>query len=274
MRAILLATVAIVVTVGTAAAEPRSIRHADDMMLARRDMKAVNFGVLRDEVEKLRLELQAARQALYWQQTQGVYKARKYQDGVREAIAGDVAKASEDLEQLRNKAESVRALRNAAATENAAATDGAAVKPAPVPIERINHLIKLEPGHSMMWTAPHAFKTVAPGDIEIADALNGETDRDLIITAKQKDGFTNFVLVDGEGVIVANLEVQVGVPASVGTHVHIHNKKDNVAGFTNYQCVDGHCFRRGDKMEGNDRVPPPSAVINQTNTQPAPAPTK
>jgi hypothetical protein len=267
MRAILLATVAIVVTVGTAAAEPRSIRHADDMTLARRDMKAVNFGVLRDEVEKLRLELQMARQALYRQQTQGAYEARKYQDGVREAVAGDLAKAKEDLEQYRNKVEGLKALR-------IAATEDAAVKPALVPVEQINHLIKLNPGEAIQWTAPRAFKTVVPGNSEVADAISGETDRDLVIAAKNKDEFTNFLLLDGEGVLVANLRVQVGVPPSIGSRVHIHNKKDNVAGFTNYQCVDGHCFRRDDKMEGSDRVPPPSTVINQTNTQPAPAPTK
>jgi len=125
-----------------------------------------------------------------------------------------------------------------------------------------SNVLKVNPGSATNWTAPGAFRSVVAGDAEIADVINGETDRDVVVIAK-KEGITNFVLLDGEGVVVANLQVQVGIPLPL-RQVRIHNKKDNPAGYTSYQCAP-HCIRREDKMEGNDRQPPASTIVNIGN---------
>jgi TolA-binding protein len=246
MRAILLATVAGVLLTGNAFAESRSIRHPDDLALARKDVNIATIGKLADQVQALRQQLRATeeRAELRMQQMEQMEnQARRRYELLQNAIKADVSNAQEQIAQIRNGAGS--------------ATDGASARP----LETTNS-ITLTQGHAVSWTAPRPFKTVVPGNSEIADAINGEADNQIIIVAKQKDGFTNFVMLDDKGKQVANLEVRVGTPESVGHPVRIHNKKDNPAGYTNYQCADGHCFRRDDKMEGSDRAPPAGTIIN------------
>lgn len=90
------------------------------------------------------------------------------------------------------------------------------------------------------------------------------------------------MLVDGSGQEVGNVLVTVTNPEPVreGNKVVIHNKIDNLAGFTNYLC-NPICIRLKDDMEGADRVPQRnlfsglSSTINQTaTTPPAPAGTQ
>ena len=110
----------------------------------------------------------------------------------------------------------------------------------------------------------------------VADGVPGQTDRILVITSKPKvEGQTNFVLVDRSGQEVGDVLVTVTNPEPVreGNKVVIHNKIDNLAGFTNYLC-NPICIRLKDDMEGADRVPQRnlfsglSSTINQTATTP------
>ena len=70
------------------------------------------------------------------------------------------------------------------------------------------------------------------------------------------EGQTNFLLVDGSGQEVGNVVVTVANPEPVrqGNKVVVHNKINNLAGYTNYIC-NPICFRVKDDMEGGDRVP-------------------
>jgi hypothetical protein len=104
----------------------------------------------------------------------------------------------------------------------------------------------------------------------------------LVITSKTVEGQTNFLLVDGSGQEVGNVVVTVTNPEVPGKKVVIHNKIDNVAGYTNYLC-NPICIRVKDEMEGGDRVPVRNlstqfsnstinSSVNQTTTAPPPGP--
>ena len=262
MKLILLATVAGVLLTGNALADSRSIYHQDDLALTKKDVNTAALHALRDDVNRLRQELAAAAQ-LAQSEKQQLQQQRRL---LREAIAADLAQAREQFEQFRNKKNSLLALRQQEVTDqgNQQKADQVTVKPAPMPLMTSN-VLKVNPGSATTWTAPGAFRTVVAGDAEIADVINGETDHDVVVIAK-KEGITNFLLLDGEGVVVANLQVHVGIPLPLG-QVRIHNKKDNPAGYTSYQCAP-HCVRREDKMEGNDRQPPASTIVNIGNGNP------
>src|SRR5262249_17885044 len=96
----------------------------------------------------------------------------------------------------------------------------------------------MRPGFSIRYESPRPFASVVPGNTRVADAVPGATDRVLVITSKPVEGQTNFLLVDGSGQEVGNIVVSVTYPEPVreAHKVEIHNKLDNVAGYTNYIC--------------------------------------
>ena len=107
--------------------------------------------------------------------------------------------------------------------------------------------IKIPVGTARVWHTPMPFKTVIPGDIGIADIVPGETNADVVIVGK-KEGFTNFVLVNGEGVVLVDVILQVGYPWPLH-QVRVHNKKNNPSAYTSYQCPpehNQHCFLKDD----------------------------
>jgi hypothetical protein len=59
------------------------------------------------------------------------------------------------------------------------------------------------------------------------------SDADVVINAK-KEGFTNFVLTDGEGIVLVDVTIQVGIPLPLH-QVRVHNKRDNQPAYTSYQ---------------------------------------
>ena len=146
------------------------------------------------------------------------------------------------------------------------------------------HYITMPPGFSIRYESPKPFASVVPGNTRVADAVPGATDRVLVITSKPVEGETNFLLVDASGQEVGNVAVTVTNPPNPqpireGKNVVIHNKIDNLAGYTNYIC-NPVCIRVGDPMEGGDRVPLQNLststqtfneTINQTSP-PAPGP--
>jgi Pilus formation protein N terminal region len=140
------------------------------------------------------------------------------------------------------------------------------------------HYITMPPGFSIRYESPRPFASVVPGNTRVADAVPGATDRVIVITSKTVEGQTNFLLVDGSGQEVGNVVVTVANPEVEGHKVEIHNKIDNVAGYTNYLC-NPICIRAKDEMEGGDRVPVrnlstqfSNSTLNQTVKQtPAPA---
>ena len=144
------------------------------------------------------------------------------------------------------------------------------------------HYITMPPGFSIRYESPKPFASVVPGNTRVADAVPGATDRVLVITSKPIEGQTNFLLVDASGQEVGNVAVTVANPEVQGHKVEIHNKIDNVAGYTNYLC-NPICIRARDEMEGGDRVPvrnlstqfsnsSVNSTVNQTTTAPPPGP--
>jgi Pilus formation protein N terminal region len=140
----------------------------------------------------------------------------------------------------------------AVAQQRPAAQQPAAAQQSPQP----THYITMPPGFSIRFESPRPFASVVPGNTNVADAVPGPTNRVLVITSKPVEGETNFLLVDGSGQEVGNVFVTVTYPERVreGAKVVIHNKKDNLAGYTNYIC-NPICVRVADPMEGGDRVP-------------------
>jgi Flp pilus assembly secretin CpaC len=120
--------------------------------------------------------------------------------------------------------------------------------------------INIPVGSVRVWHAPKPFKSVITGDTEIADVGVGETDADVVINAK-KEGFTNFMLVDGEGIVLADIKLQVGYPLPL-YQVRIYGRKGDISTYTSYQCPpeQNHlCYR---KDEGTDRTPKTVTVVN------------
>jgi hypothetical protein len=131
------------------------------------------------------------------------------------------------------------------------------------------HTIEMEPGFAARWTAPRPFASIIIGDSKVADAIPGQIDRVVVITSKTA-GQTNLLMVDDKGEQVANLFVSVApINRRESKKVAIHNKLDNLAGYTAYQCSP-ICVRMDDKLEGSDRVPPPRVVLQQPITVNAP----
>ena len=169
------------------------------------------------------------------------------------------------------------ALFAAAQQQRPAAQQPTAAQQSAAPQEvKPTHYITMPPGFSIRYESPRPFASVASGNPAVADGVPGQTDRILVITSKPKiEGQTNFVLVDRSGQEVGNVLVTVTNPEPVreGNKVEIHNKIDNLAGFTNYLC-NPICIRLKDDMEGADRVPQRnlfsglSSTINQTATTP------
>ena len=146
----------------------------------------------------------------------------------------------------------------------------------------------MPPGFSIRYESPRPFASVVAGNTNLAEAVPGQNDRVLVITSKPEvEGQTNFLLVDGSGQEVGNVAVTVTNPEPVRqpNKVVVHNKINNLPGYTNYLC-NPICIRVKDEMEGGDRVPErnlfsqsttSSDTLNQTidqRTPPAPAGTR
>lgn len=127
--------------------------------------------------------------------------------------------------------------------------------------EALSTTITLRPGFAARWQAPRAFRNVSVADGAIVDAAP-QSDHRLLLTAKAT-GATNVMVLDDQGELVANLIVSVGGTLN---KIVIHNKRDNLAGYTAYSCTPV-CERIEDKMEGTDRVPPQNQYqYNSTST--------
>lgn len=155
----------------------------------------------------------------------------------------------------------------------------------------VTHYITMPPGFSIRYELPRPFASVVAGNTNLAEAVPGATDRVLVITSKPAvegkpaEGQTNFLLVDRSGQEVGNVVVTVANPEPVrqGNKVVVHNKINNLPGYTAYIC-NPICFRIQDDLEGSDRVPErnlfsqsttSSDTVNQTIKQtPAPAGTQ
>ena len=119
------------------------------------------------------------------------------------------------------------------------------------------HYITMPPGYSIRYEAPRPFASVVAGNTNIAEAVPGQNNRVLVITSKPAvEGQTNFLLVDGSGQEVGNVVVTVANPEPVrqGNKVVVHNKINNLPGYTAYIC-NPICYRIKDDYEGGDRVP-------------------
>jgi hypothetical protein len=69
------------------------------------------------------------------------------------------------------------------------------------------HSIEIPPGFIEHWQAPRPFTAIMPGNTDVADAITGRTDRDVIILTKPGGGTSNILLVGENGEVVANLLV-------------------------------------------------------------------
>jgi hypothetical protein len=118
------------------------------------------------------------------------------------------------------------------------------------------HYITMPPGFSIRYESPKPFTNVQSGNPDVAVAVPSGSDRVLVITSKAVEGQTNFLLLNGNGQEVGNVIVVVATPdpERPANKVVVHNKLNNLAGFTNYVC-NPICIRVPDPMEGGDRVP-------------------
>jgi hypothetical protein len=127
-------------------------------------------------------------------------------------------------------------------------------------------------------------KTVIVGDHNLIDVVV-ENDRLAVLTAKDKPGLTNIIVLDEDGREVFDASVIV-VPPREGADdsVRIHNQK-NLADYTPYKCGAGgrpRCNRIADEKAYVDRVLSQSRWDNQNlnysgslgggGTAPAPPP--
>ena len=178
----------------------------------------------------------------------------------------------------------------AVAQQRAAAQQQRAAAQQPAAAQQVQptHYITMPPGYSIRYESPRPFASVVAGNTNIAEAVPGQNNRVLVITSKPEvEGQTNFLLVDGSGQEVGNVAVTVTNPEPVRqpNKVGVHNKINNLPGYTNYLC-NPICIRVKDEMEGGDRVPErnlfsqsttSSDTLNQTidqRTPPAPAGTR
>jgi hypothetical protein len=141
----------------------------------------------------------------------------------------------------------------------AAQQPAASQQPAAAQQVQPTHYIAMPPGFSIRYESPRPFASVVSGNTKVAEAVPGQTDRVLVITSKPEvEGQTNFLLVDRNGQEVGNVVVTVAYPEQPrvreGNKVEVHNKRSNLAGYTNYIC-NPICIRVADPLEGSDRVP-------------------
>jgi hypothetical protein len=122
--------------------------------------------------------------------------------------------------------------------------------------------IDMYPGFALRYKASKPFASAVVGNPEVVDALP-HTDEVLLIP-KAGGGETNILLLDNNGLQVANVWITVASATARAEDgkVRIHDKLDDVTAFTNYQCSAAGCMRSSDKMEGTDRAKPPSTVIS------------
>jgi Pilus formation protein N terminal region len=252
MRTILLATVAGVLLTGNAIARDKCPIRNSNCQTARGDILEARKGALRDELTALREQIARAPQEAL-EQTKEQIKKMMDQTASRLQLAEEqgvreLKKQRDHLNNLTNKINTLK-VQNGIPVE---------------PVEpKLTKQINIQVGSALVWHAPKPFKTAIPGDMGIADIVPGETNADVVIVGK-KEGFTNFVLVDGEGIVLADVTLQVGYPMPLH-QVRVLNKKDNPSAYTSYQCppeLNHHCYRREDKMEGTDRTAAPSTLIS------------
>jgi hypothetical protein len=109
------------------------------------------------------------------------------------------------------------------------------------PFSKLNATARIDmyPGTVVSWHLPEhqRFKTIVDGDENIA-ATHVENDSEVFVHAKPDiTGHTNFLALDEEGTVVANVLVRV-LPSNMRRdegRVDIHNKKE-LAGFKLYKC--------------------------------------
>ena len=150
-----------------------------------------------------------------------------------------------------------------AAQQPAAQQPAASQQPAAAQQVQATHHITMPPGFTIRYELPRPFASVVSGNTNVAEAAPGQTDRVLVITSKPLvegavAGQTNFLLVDRNGQEVGNVVVTVAYPEQPRDReahkVVVHNKRSNLAGYTNYIC-NPICIRVADPLEGGDRVP-------------------
>jgi hypothetical protein len=183
MRTILLATVAGVLLTGNAIARDKCPMSNSSCQHARSDILEARRGALQDELTALReqiaREAQEAREHIKKMMDQTAYRLQR----ADEQSESELKKQRDHLNDLINKINTLK-------VQNG--IPGEPVEP------KLTKQIFIPVGSARMWHAPKPFKTAIPGDIGIADIVPGETNADVVIIGK-KEGFTNFVLIDGEG---------------------------------------------------------------------------
>jgi hypothetical protein len=149
---------------------------------------------------------------------------------------------------------------------------------------RPRETIKITTGSAQLLPLEKSAKTVIVGDHNLIDVVV-ENDRLAVLTAKDKPGLTNIIVLDEDGREVFAAPVIVVPPREgVDDSVRIHNQK-NLADYTPYKCGAGgrpRCSRIADEKAYVDRVLSQSRWDNQNlnysgnlgggGTAPAPPP--
>jgi hypothetical protein len=238
MRTILLATVAGVLLTGNAIARDKCPMSNSNCRTARADILQFRKDES-PELTALRQQIAQAREEVKKLEDDAAYQLQL----AKEQGERELEKKHDQLDELSNKIITLK-VQNGIRVE-------------PVESSKIKQ-INIPVGQTRVWHAPKPFRSVIAGDTEIADVSVGQTDADLVINAK-KEGFTNFVLLDGEGIVLADVKLQVGIPLPLH-QVRIHNSK----GYASYQCppeLNHRCYLKDD---GTDRKSPSKTVVINT----------
>ena len=161
--------------------------------------------------------------------------------------------------------------------------DGPGVVVTPI-TNRPGETIKITTGSAQLLPLEKRAKTVIVGDHNLIDVVV-ENDRLAVLTAKDKPGLTNIIVLDEDGREVFAAPVIVVPPrGGADDRVRIHNQK-SLADYTPYKCGAGgrlRCNRIADDKAYVDRVLSQSRWDNQNlnysgnlgggGTAPAPPP--
>lgn len=165
------------------------------------------------------LTLDEKYQALRQQKENEYATLRQQKENELAELKSQIARAKEEIARAKEELDEVLNRNN---TRRIQAGLTAEIDSAPKKVR-----LRMEPGTVRVWPAPRPFMSATVGsDVLDAKPVDGDVgNADLVITAREKEGFGNIILTDTKGEVIANIEVQVGQP-----------------------------MRREDKMKGSDRV--------------------
>jgi hypothetical protein len=139
--------------------------------------------------------------------------------------------------------------------------------------------IETKTGTARVFRFEKPFKSVVIGNPDIIDARTLSDDRTLLLTAKDKAGRTNLILLDDANQTIYSADIVVTEPEpDFPKRVRFHTRVGELNDYFAYTCTPDDCVRLKDQFQseiGKDifipgLVQPPQQNIN-VNTSPPPS---